>query len=536
MRPCRPIPLSRLPLAGVLLAGVLGLPAAAAVESFAPVPVAPVVVAADATDAVIRITDTPWLDRELTRFAAALGRDPKPMRRLLAESLYHTKSLDGIDISRPAVFIWRRSGHPLQAIIPILASQRRQFVEEFGVMGSGEAPLVRVGDRDGTVVYTQNHPDGLREYRLLVMDSVAFLAHTADDCRKLAARAGALLPQVGAAAPVTLTCSGEWLRASGLLKWSWSPRLPLHQWLPWASMIETAQAGALGQVESLTLEIRPTSEGRARLAARVSARPESEFAAWIATQQNVGNRLRGQVGGPDTAVRIDFHAVWQDKLEVLANAQVGAARARAGDGWTAEADESWAQMFSIAQRAGDAVWALEVPEPGRQVQTLVIEQPRHEEAAAHIERVARAMTGVPSTPMAVTGHPATRRTVKAGGGMPALAQLVGTTSRQVLLIDGWNVSESQVLASAEGTARRLQQSILSAGEPAVAGLWCNVGRLVRLAAGIDTEVTIPDAVIQGSLRVTGVNSLQFDLVVPLGEAAAALGHLPDEGVGAASRR
>lgn len=535
MRPRRPIPLSRLPFVGVLLAGALGLPAGA-VESFAPVPAAPAIEAVDATDAVVRITDTPWLDRELTRFAAALGRDPKPMRRLLAESLYHTKSLDGIDIARPAVFIWRKNAHPLQAIIPILATHRRQFVEEFGVMGAGEAPLVRVGDRDGTVVYTQNHADGLREYRLLVMDSVAFLAHTADDCRKLAARAGTMLPQVGSAAPVTLTCTGDWLRASGLLKWSWSPRLPLHQWLPWGSMIETAQAGALGQVEGLTLEIRPTTEGRARLAARVSARPESEFAAWIATQQNVGNRLRAQVGGPDTAVRIDFHAVWQDKLEVLANAQAETARTRAGDGWTAEVDESWTQMFSIAQRAGDAVWTLEVPEPGRQVQTLVIEQPRNEEGAAHIERVARALTGVAGTPLAVTGHAATRRTVRAAGKSPALAQVIGTTSRQVLLVDGWNVSEADVLARAEGTARRLQQSILSAGEPAVAGLWCNVGRLVRLASGIDTEVTIPDAVIQGSLRVTGVNSLQFDLTVPLSEAASALGHLPDEGAGASPRR
>ncbi len=531
MRPRHLVPLSCL-----LLAGALGLPAAA-VESFAPVPTAPVTVAVDTTDAVVRIADAPWLDRELTRFAAALGRDPKPVRRMLAESLYHTKSLDGIDIARPAVFIWRKGTSPLQAIVPILADRRRQFVEEFGMMGAGEAPLVRVGDRDGTVVYTQNHPDGLREYRLLVMDSVAFLAHTADDCRKLAAHAASLLPQVGGAAPVSLTCSGDWLRASGLLKWTWSARLPLQQWLPWSSMIDAAQAAAVGQIDSFTLEIRPQTDGRARLSAKIAARPDSEFAAWIATQQNVGNRLQAQVGGPDTAIRVAFHTVWQDKLELLARSQAGAAKAIAGDGWTPEVDESWTQAFSIAQRAGDAVWALEVPEPGRQVQTLVVEQPRVEEEAAHLERIAKALTGVAGTPLAVTGHAATRRTVKAGGGQPALSQLIGTTSRQILVVDGWNVSEAEVSARAESTARRLQQSILSAGDPGVASVWCNLGRLVRLASGVDTEVTIPDAVIQGGVRVLGVNSLQLELSVPLGEAAAALGHLPDEGVGpAASRR
>ena len=495
-----------------------------------PVPAAPRPAAVDAIEAEIRIADAPWLDRELTRFAAALGRDSKPLRRQLAQTLYHTKSLDAIDTTRPALFIWRRGASPLQAIIPITPDGRRQFIEEFGVMGAGKPPLVRVGDRDGTVIYTQNHPDGLREFRLLITDSVAYLARNVDECRKLAARSSALLPVVGSGAPVSLTCSGDWLRRSGLTEWDWPPRLPVHGWLPALALLESAQAAALAQVEQLTCEIRAAGDGRARISARITAQPQSEFAAWIASQQNLSNRILSQFTQPDTAIRIGLHLAWQDKLELFGTSQNEALQSAAGAAWTPTVQNAWSEALTWAQRCTDAVWTLAVPEPGRQLQTLAIEQSGAEDQVARLNQVAGALTGTTATTTTVTGFPAAKRLLKPAGERPSATQVIMATSRDVLLFDGWNVPEAMVLLHAEKTARRLQQITLAPSEPSLITAFVNLGRLVRLAPGIDTELIIPDAISQGTLRTTGVNILQCEVTIPLVDSAAALNHLPDDGV------
>ena len=483
---------------------------------------------AEGYDAIVRITDAPWIERELARFSAALGRDPKPLRKALAEALYHTSSLEAVDTSRPAVFVWRKGPAPLQAIIPIKADRRRQFIEEFGVMGSGEPPLVRVGDRDGTVVYSQNFPEGLREYRLLVSDSVAYLARNADECRKLAANPGTLLPVLGGGvAPVSLTCSGEWMQANGLLSWAWSPRLPIQQWMPGSALLDATQNALLGQVASATFEIRDGAGNRARLSARLTARPDSELAAWIASQQNQAIRVQTQVGGASTAIKVAGHISWQDKLEQVGRALVPVLAVVRGAEWTPVLEESWVQALTTAQRSTDMVWLLDVPRVNSQVQTLILEQPRAEEQLQQLEVVASALVGAKSTPGTITGFPATCRSSKATSSRQSLDQVLSATTRHVLLIDAWNLSPADALRWAEETARRLQQVAAPVGETAVVSVWCNLGRLVMLAPGIDTEVTIPEAIIQGTVRTAGVNVLNCEIQVPLAAAAQALSHLPD---------
>jgi hypothetical protein len=506
----------------------------AAADPFAsegkPAPAVPVPVPADTFEAVVRIADCMWLDRELTRFAAALGRDPKFLRNQLAEALYHTRSFEAIDTARSAIFIWSSGASPLQAIIPIHAELRRQFVDEFGVMGSGEPPLVRVGDRDGTVIYTQNRPEGLREYRLLVIDSVAYLARNADECRRLAAHALTLLPVVGTAAPVSLQCSGAWLRNSGLLAWSWSPRLPVAQWLPGGEMLAAAQAGILSQTEQFACELRPGTgvEGRARLNWRLTARPDSEFAAWIATQQNQGSRILGLVDSPDVAFRAALHVVWQNKLEQVARSLAAQLKMTVGDGWTDAVGESWQRLFAVAQRSTDAAWVLAAPAPGVQVQTVLFEQPRADEQAQNLDRVSAALTGVNPVSVTVGGFAAIRRQMPAKAGRPALTQIFAGTNRHLLLVDGWGMAGPDLLARAEATARRLQLATAPSADPAIFSAWCNLGRLIRLAPALDTELSIPDAVLTAAVRVAGVNVLVGDVSAPLADAAAALSHLPDE--------
>lgn len=522
--------LSLIPLV-VLLNPLSLLSPLLAEDAFSPganTPVAPQAAIAEGYDAIVRITDAPWIERELARFSAALGRDPKPLRKVLAEALYHTSSLDAVDTSRPAVFVWRKGPAPLQAIIPIKADRRRQFIEEFGVMGSGEPPLVRVGDRDGTVVYSQNFPEGLREYRLLVSDSVAFLARNADECRKLAAQPGILLPALGSgAAPVSLTCSGEWMKANGLLTWAWSPRVPIQQWLPGSLLLDATQQALLGQVASATFEVRDGAGNRARLSARLTAHPDSEFAAWIATQQNQAIRVQTQVGSATTAIKIAGHVTWQDKLEQVARALVPKMAAARGTDWTPVFEESWIQALTTAQRSTDMVWLLDVPRANSQVQTLILEQPRAEEQLQQLELVATSLVGSKPTPGTVTGFPATCRSAKATANRQALDQVLSATTRHVLLVDAWNLSPADALRSAEETARRLQQVATPVGESAIVSMWCNVGRLVMLAPGIDTEVTIPEAIIQGTIRTSGVHVVNCELHVPLAAAAQALSHLPD---------
>ncbi len=506
----------------------------AAADPFPPVvtPTGPVQVpvVADPSEAVVRIADCMWLDRELTRFAAALGRDPKFLRRQLAEALYHTRSFEAIDTSRPAVFIWASGASPLQAIIPIHAELRRQFVDEFGVMGSGEPPLVRVGDRDGTVIYTQNRPEGLREYRLLVIDSVAYLARNADECRRLAARSASLLPVVGTAAPVALQCTGTWLRSSGILAWSWSSRLPLAQWLPGGELLDAAQAGILAQAEQFACELRPGAgvAGRARLSWRLVARPDSELAAWIAIQQNQGSRILGLVDGPDIALRAAIHVVWQNKLEQAARIVAQRLRVALGDDWTEAFADSWQQLFLVAQRSTDAAWVLATPAPGVQVQTLLFEQPRADEQAQNLDRVAGTLTGAKPVSATIGGFAAIRRQMPAQAGRSALTQIFAATSRHLLLVDGWGTPEAELLTRAENTARRLQLAAAPSADPAIFTAWCNLGRLIRLAPTLDTEIAIPDVVMTAAVRVAGVNVLVGDVTAPLAETAAVLGHLPDE--------
>jgi hypothetical protein len=510
-----------------------GLSFLAGAEPFVPgssVNAAPRPVAADGIEAEIRIADAPWLDRELTRFAAALGRDSKPLRRQLAQTLYHTKSLDAIDTTRPALFIWRRGASPLQAIIPITPNGRRQFIEEFGFMGAGQPPLVRVGDRDGTVIYSQNHPDGLREFRLLITDSVAYLARNVDECRMLAARAATLLPVVGSAAPVALICTGDWLRRSRLTDWSWSPRLPVHSWLPTSALLAAAQAAALDQIELLTCEIKAVGDGRARISARITAQPQSEFAAWIASQQNLGNRILSQFTQPDTAIRIGLHLAWQDKLELFGASQSAALQKLAGATWTPEVQDAWHEALVWTQRCTDAVWTLAVPQAGRQLHTLAIEVGGAEDQVARLNQVAGALTGTTATTATVTGFMAAKRQLKPLAGRPPGTQVLMATTRDVLLFDGWNVPEADVLRHAGELARRLQQIPLAPSEPALIDAYINLGRLMRLAPEIDTELMIPDAIAYGTLRTAGVNILQGELTIPLVDSAAALNHLPDEGV------
>lgn len=176
--------------------------------------------------AVVRINDPRWVEREIVKFAATLGVDPAPMRSDLSRLLYRCLSTEGIDLTRPALLAWRTGPAPLIAIIPL--ANRRQFLDAFGVSLGEDSPLIRIGERDGTVLYSQNTNDGLVEYRLLVSDKAAFLARTTEECRALSEHS---VTTVAGDAPLTFTSTGAFLATfssdpTALLPASFSPVLP----------------------------------------------------------------------------------------------------------------------------------------------------------------------------------------------------------------------------------------------------------------------------------------------------------------------
>ena len=156
--------------------------------------------------AVVRINDPRWVEREIVKFAATLGIDPAPMRSELSRLLYRCLSTDGIDLTRPALLAWRTGPAPLIAIIPL--ANRRLFLDSFGVSLGDDAPLIRIGERDGTVLYSQNTNDGLVEYRLLVSDKAAFLARTTEECRALSEHS---VTTVAGDAPLTFSANAAFL-------------------------------------------------------------------------------------------------------------------------------------------------------------------------------------------------------------------------------------------------------------------------------------------------------------------------------------
>jgi hypothetical protein len=266
----------------VILAGVSVLSMPAADE--------PTVVAS------LRVDDGRWLVRTLGRIAAASGADERLVRAEAARRCYLSRSLDGIDLARPAL-IERRTGRlPLQAVIPV--GNRAAFLDAFGALPDGEPPLVRVGDRDGTVVYTQTHPDGLREYRLLVTDGLACFAPTAAICRTLAADQS--LRQNIAGPAVTWTVAGDALLPLGadlcgglqgllpgwqILETGWGMGQPLP--------LQGTGFGLLADVARHAATVRVTVAGddaAVALRCRIEPRSGSPLAAWTVSQHGPGIR------------------------------------------------------------------------------------------------------------------------------------------------------------------------------------------------------------------------------------------------------
>lgn len=273
----------------LLWVGVTGLDA---LERWATQRVSPVPdMLQDDTRAWLWINDPLWVSERLDRFARLSGVDMAPVRGRLVRAAYLINDLDGIDLGRPALMVWRDGASPLAAVIPI--ADRDTFLHHFGSVRLPEGPLVRVGERDGTVIFSQNTDQGLWEYRLLIGERSAYLARTPAECRALAA-ARSLRHDEDLPAVLGQMDSGRLLdEAEGLLTDAGLPTAPLR-----------ANIGSLrwALVQS----------GRdLRLAFHAVTVPGSPFARWLQRQDPQGSRLLTRLAGDQDILRAYSHLEWE---------------------------------------------------------------------------------------------------------------------------------------------------------------------------------------------------------------------------------
>lgn len=468
---------------------------------------------------VLRVNDSRWVERVATRLAAALGSDPLPMRRTIATLLFRSKGLDGIDLARPAVLAWREGASPFIAIIPV--ANRRKFLDDFGLMPEGEPPLVRIGDRDGTTVFSQNHPEGLREYRLLVTNDTAYLARTVDECRQLAARPP--LQVSDGNVPLAMTVRGGRIPEMGDIPFALPPTGPLGQPLD-AGALAAAWRDLLGQVDALAWELRPNlASNEVRLLLKAQARSDSPLAAWIAAQRNQSGRLAAALRSERSAVVMQAHAAWQGQLQRLGELLLPLARVKAGGAWTPEIEEAWKQVYAGWERTSDLAWVLDVAGPERAVAVTAVELARADEQQAALRQVAGVMAGGPVQDTTVAGQPA-GLVRSAAAGRPA--EFAFAAVDRISL--GVETSPGEAaLPRLEAAMGRVAKPATPEGEPCIAGLWIDLDRLLRFSPRFDQDLKPVPTVLSAWFKAGAVDQVQIEVQANLQAVAGALGRLGD---------
>lgn len=469
--------------------------------------------------AVLRINDPRVVERETTQFAATLGIDPTPIRAAVGRLLFRSGGLDGIDLTRPALMAWRPGPAPLVAIIPL--KDRRAFLGQFGDSAGGDAPLIRVGERDGTVVYSQNSNEGLVEYRLLVSDRAAYLARSVEECRQLATRP--LQPPLSDP-PLTFTAGPAWLATlsldpSGWLGVSRADAPDLGTLLHLAMMrglIGASWAELVPQLTGVVVELRPDSDGMLKFQTRLQAVPDSPLAIWISNQRNQPSRLLSVVAGANALLTLTGNIVWQGQADRAAQPLGDLLKAAAGARWSPVVEETWHSVASIVDRCGPFALALDLDAKGAVLNSelrLAGDQPRAGELTAYLASLVQAVTGAAGTPLVAGG---TGFRVQAPGGVPAA--VVGTERWLVATRSGINDAES---VSAAILARA---ATLAAPEGAsgVFMLGLNLTQAARVLSQIlggTPQPVLPPAACTLVFKTLGPGQLAIDSSLPAQKVA-----------------
>ncbi len=467
--------------------------------------------------------DPRWLQAQLATIAGAAGADPAPVAALAARTLLRLGSLDNIDPGRP-IGVWLRDGATdLAMLIPI--QRRTRILDELGMAADGRPPLVRTGDRDGTVVLTQSTPDGLVEYRALATEGWLALARTAEECRLLIARSSALAPE-GAPLRITLDprrLAGEWSRLGVAVEPRWIPeRFRLPSLLsPLRALPDPggdAWAALAGQISVIELDVAPwggpgdpEAQGRWRVTARIQAVPDSPLATWLGTQRVAADRLGPALDSESTWLLATLYPVWQGQAERLAAAPLGRAARAAGAAWDGRATDAAAALAAGADRSGGIALA-----DGPQGGVLLVEHTSAPDMAVALADVLSALLG-PGQTTAVAGAAAV---LHPGG----LARLTVATDAAVL--HAWSADGAGLPPLAERGAAATAVPAPVGQVPVLGRIRLRVDRLLRPIAAAQRGATIemPEAEVLIDLVVRD-GALEFTADVPAMAIAGAVGAL-----------
>ena len=266
--------------------------------------------------AFIQLNQPRWVVESVATMATALGLTDGHTQAYVAEFLFGSVDLSGIDLSRPAVLAWRTGDAPLVGMIPV--ADRSAFLRTFGLVQHIDRLLMRVGERDGTVVYSQNTDAGLFEYRMMFRDGYAYLARNSNECRLLADFKRSTSAFDGA--PLIMRASGESIADMAMRHQIFSSMpagFNIIQELPWLQTLQADVPAFMKQADNLTLTIESKSEGRVKIQTQISAVTDTDLAAWSARQVNTGSRYLPVLARSDDIARFHANIRWKGEMEAI---------------------------------------------------------------------------------------------------------------------------------------------------------------------------------------------------------------------------
>lgn len=476
----------------------------------------------------IQVNDPRWLVDRTTDLVAGMQFDITEANTWVAENLFGSANLQGLDLSQPALFAWRRGGRgSLLAVIPLAG--REVFLRHFGLVRNESRFLVKVGERDGTYVFSQVSSEGPLEYRMLVRDNYAYLARTVEECQSMADRPlpVALMREQE---PLIMATSGTSL--AGTLSIT-DPELTLAMsLLPEA--LRTLQGrliGLLEQIAQIRVAFTQDKEEVLQADATISFQADSDLAVWSARQTNSASRLLPVIERGGELITLYGHLRWKGEMEALARHLVEACRQSLGDKFSGEAEADLRNFFRLSDNAEAFAAAVNLeidrPDPDRPLilfsssQRSVMDQPR----ASDYVHVLRSFDQVFLPPSMVGEY-------GAQAGLLTYAKPTADGGRAVALADrNWllNVSvPTQARAEQEltGMLERLQTTNAPIGEAAIVAIRLhlhNLARQIARASLRNLPETLENTDLSLALKSLGKDGVLLEARLPAQRAGLLLG-------------
>lgn len=247
-----------------------------------------------------------------------------PLKTSIAQRVYRARQLNGIDLSRPGMLLWRKGRAPLIGIIPI--ADRDAFLKDFGRVRFGSALMIRVGENQGTTVYKQNTEQGMIEYRLLIRDQTAYLGRSAAECNLLSQ----IELQEDPDAPMyTFYIDKPFDFMPRINDWFGPSVKPMEVELK--SLFASEYDLLLQQIESCALTIDVDVKKALHVDFKVKPAKDSTLALWANRQQNQSSRLLPLMKFDKSSFAIYGNVSWSGGIKELGNRVAKIIERYAGD-------------------------------------------------------------------------------------------------------------------------------------------------------------------------------------------------------------